>query len=245
MTFLPGGDPKIPNQLPNPYGSPSLGASSSAPQQTEPSAPLVTSAERQRALARLFIRLAVIGAVLLGGATIIAFVAPGLDSPTNVAVVLVAAAIDAVIWVVAIMRHTRRYGGSVLLSVADRPVASDSVGYRDAQVQDAPFQDAPFPDAPFQDAPAYGVAAFHLVVEDVFSITGRGTVATGRVAAGTLSPGQVVSVVRLGTVIAQCRVTSIEAFRRQVEVAQPGENIGLVLEGISREDVRLGDVLAG
>ena len=72
MTFLPGGDPKIPNQLPNPYGSPSLGASSSAPQQTEPSAPLVTSAERQRALARLFIRLAVIGAVLLGGATIIA-----------------------------------------------------------------------------------------------------------------------------------------------------------------------------
>lgn len=235
MTFLPGGDPKIPNQLPNPYGSPSLGASSSAPQQTEPSAPLVTSAERQRALARLFIRLAVIGAVLLGGATIIAFVAPGLDSPTNVVVVLVAAAIDAVIWVVAIMRHTRRYGGSVLLSVADRPVASDSVGYRDAQVQDAPFQ----------DAPAYGVAAFHLVVEDVFSITGRGTVATGRVAAGTLSPGQVVSVVRLGTVIAQCRVTSIEAFRRQVEVAQPGENIGLVLEGISREDVRRGDVLAG
>lgn len=240
MTFLPGGDPKIPNRLPNPYGSPSLGASSSAPQQTEPSAPLVTSAERQRALARLFIRLAVIGAVLLGGATIIAFVAPGLDSPTNVVVVLVAAAIDAVIWVVAIMRHTRRYGGSVLLSVADRPVASDSVGYRDAQVQDAPF-----PDAPFQDAPAYGVAVFHLVVEDVFSITGRGTVATGRVAAGTLSPGQVVSVVRLGTVIAQCRVTSIEAFRRQVEVAQPDENIGLVLEGISREDVRRGDVLAG
>ena len=240
MTFLPGGDPKIPNQLPNPYGSPSLGASSSAPQQIKPSAPLVTSAERQRALARLFIRLAVIGAVLLGGATIIAFVAPGLDSPTNVVVVLVAAAIDAVIWVVAIMRHTRRYGGSVLLSVADRPVASDSVWYRDAQVQDAPF-----PDAPFQDAPAYGVAAFHLVVEDVLSITGRGTVATGRVAAGTLSPGKVVSVVRLGTVIAQCRVTSIEAFRRQVEVAQPGENIGLVLEGISREDVRRGDVLAG
>ena len=235
MTYLPGGDPKIPNQLPNPYGSPSL-----TPQQPEAPAPLVTSAERQRALARLFIRLAVIGAVLLGGATIIAFVAPGLDSPTNVVVVLVAAAIDAVIWVVAIMRHTRRYGGSVLLSVADRPVASDSVGYRDAQVQDAPF-----PDAPFQDAPAYGVAAFHLVVEDVFSITGRGTVATGRVAAGTLSPGQVVSVVRLGTVIAQCRVTSIEAFRRQVEVAQPGENIGLVLEGISREDVRRGDVLAG
>ena len=235
MTYLPGGDPNIPNQLPNPYGSPSL-----TPQQPEAPAPLVTSAERQRALARLFIRLAVIGAVLLGGATIIAFVAPGLDSPANVMLVLVAAAIDAVIGVVAIMRHTRRYGGSVLLSVADRPVASDSVGYRDAQVQDAPF-----PDAPFQDAPAYGVAAFHLVVEDVFSITGRGTVATGRVAAGTLSPGQVVSVVRLGTVIAQCRVTSIEAFRRQVEVAQPGENIGLVLEGISREDVRRGDVLAG
>ena len=235
MTYLPGGDPKIPNQLPNPYGSPSL-----TPQQPEAPAPLVTSAERQRALARLFIRLAVIGAVLLGGATIIAFVAPGLDSPANVMLVLVAAAIDAVIWVVAIMRHTRRYGGSVLLSVADRPVASDSVGYRDAQVQDAPF-----PDAPFQDAPAYGVAAFHLVVEDVFSITGRGTVATGKVTAGTLSPGQMVSVVRLGTVITRCRVTSIEAFRRQVEVAQPGENIGLVLEGISREDVREGDILAG
>ena len=240
MTYLPGGDPKIPNQLPNPYGSPSL-----TPQQPEAPAPLVTSAERQRALARLFIRLAVIGAVRLGGATVIAVGAPGLGSPANGMLVLVAAAIDAVIWVVAIMRHTRRYGGSVLLSVADRPVLANSVGYRDAHVQDSQVQDFPVHDAPFQNAPTFGVAAFHLVVEDVFSITGRGTVATGKVTAGTLSPGQMVSVVRLGTVITRCRVTSIEAFRRQVEVAQPGENIGLVLEGISREDVREGDILAG
>ena len=214
MTYLPGGAPKIPNQLPTPYGTPSAVPTASEPPR------VVTTAERQAAMTKTFLKTTIITGILLGGAVLVAFVMPGLDEPLNIIVVMGAAAISAAITSVMVLRQVRRNGASVRLDSASGPVIQDA-----ALTQD--------------------VMPFHLTVEDVFSITGRGTVATGKVASGTLSPGQTVSLVRAGSVLRQTRVIAIEAFRRQVEVAQPGENIGLVLEGLSREDVQPGDVLAG
>lgn len=84
---------------------------------------------------------------------------------------------------------------------------------------------------------------FRLVVEDVFTITGRGTVVTGRVEAGSISVGDTVSVHTDSAVITS-RVGGVEAFRKQLTTAHAGENIGLILEGVSRADVKRGSVLS-
>jgi translation elongation factor EF-Tu-like GTPase len=87
--------------------------------------------------------------------------------------------------------------------------------------------------------------AFRLTVEDVFTITGRGTVVTGRVESGRIGVGQRIELVRDGAPVAATEVTGIEKFREVVTTAGAGENVGLLLRGLSRSDVQRGDVLQG
>ncbi|MEC5269147.1 elongation factor Tu [Heyndrickxia coagulans] len=85
---------------------------------------------------------------------------------------------------------------------------------------------------------------FMMPVEDVFSITGRGTVATGRVERGQLKVGDVVEIVGLSDEPKQTTVTGVEMFRKLLDYAEAGDNIGALLRGIAREEVQRGQVLA-
>ena len=84
---------------------------------------------------------------------------------------------------------------------------------------------------------------FLMPVEDVFSITGRGTVATGRVERGTLHVSDEVEIVGLKEENRKVVVTGIEMFRKLLDEAQAGDNIGALLRGIKREDIERGQVL--
>ena len=85
---------------------------------------------------------------------------------------------------------------------------------------------------------------FLMPVEDVFTITGRGTVATGRVESGILHVGDEVEIVGLKEEKAKTVVTGIEMFRKLLDEAQAGDNIGALLRGIQRTDIERGQVLA-
>ncbi|QKY70940.1 elongation factor Tu [Lentibacillus sp. CBA3610] len=85
---------------------------------------------------------------------------------------------------------------------------------------------------------------FMMPVEDVFSITGRGTVATGRVERGTVKVGDEVEVVGLAEDSRKTTVTGVEMFRKLLDYAEAGDNIGALLRGVSREDINRGQVLA-
>ena len=84
---------------------------------------------------------------------------------------------------------------------------------------------------------------FMMPVEDVFTITGRGTVATGRVDRGTIKVGDPVEIVGI-TDTKQTVVTGVEMFRKLLDFAQAGDNIGALLRGVNREQVERGQVLA-
>jgi elongation factor Tu len=84
---------------------------------------------------------------------------------------------------------------------------------------------------------------FLMPVEDVFSITGRGTVATGRVDRGTIKVGEPVEIIGIKpTINSVC--TGVEMFRKLLDRAEAGDNIGALLRGVSRDDVQRGQVLA-
>ena len=85
---------------------------------------------------------------------------------------------------------------------------------------------------------------FLMPVEDVFSITGRGTVATGRVERGTLHMSDEVEIVGIKEETQKSVVTGIEMFRKLLDEAQAGDNIGVLLRGIQRTDIERGQVLA-
>ena len=85
---------------------------------------------------------------------------------------------------------------------------------------------------------------FMMPVEDVFSITGRGTVATGRVERGQVRVGDVVDIVGIAEETAQTTVTGVEMFRKLLDYAEAGDNIGALLRGVAREDIQRGQVLA-
>jgi elongation factor Tu len=85
---------------------------------------------------------------------------------------------------------------------------------------------------------------FLMPVEDVFTITGRGTVATGRVESGVLHVGDEVEIVGLKEEKSKTVVTGIEMFRKLLDEAQAGDNIGALLRGIQRTDIERGQVLA-
>jgi translation elongation factor EF-Tu-like GTPase len=82
---------------------------------------------------------------------------------------------------------------------------------------------------------------FRLTVADVFFIRSRGTVVTGKVEEGAVRVGDDVRVGDRGPV----RVDGIEAFRKKLDQAQAGDNIGLLLSGLDRSDVKAGDVITG
>ena len=84
---------------------------------------------------------------------------------------------------------------------------------------------------------------FLMPVEDVFTITGRGTVATGRVERGTIKVGDTVELVGMGAKI-QTVVTGVEMFRKMLDQAEAGDNVGLLLRGIQRTEIERGQVLA-
>jgi len=84
---------------------------------------------------------------------------------------------------------------------------------------------------------------FLMPIEDVFTITGRGTVATGRVERGNLKLGDVVDIVGMGAK-KQTTVTGIEMFRKNLDSAMAGDNAGILLRGINRTDIERGQVLA-
>ena len=85
---------------------------------------------------------------------------------------------------------------------------------------------------------------FLMPVEDVFTITGRGTVATGRVERGTLHLNEDVEIVGIKEETKKTVVTGIEMFRKMLDEAQAGDNIGVLLRGIQRTDIERGQVLA-
>ena len=85
---------------------------------------------------------------------------------------------------------------------------------------------------------------FLMPVEDVFTITGRGTVATGRVERGQLKMGEEVELVGLTEERKKVVVTGIEMFRKILDYAEAGDNIGALLRGVQREDIQRGQVLA-
>jgi elongation factor Tu len=85
---------------------------------------------------------------------------------------------------------------------------------------------------------------FLMPIEDVFTITGRGTVATGRVEAGILHVGDEVEIVGLSEEKKKVVVTGIEMFRKLLDDAQAGDNIGALLRGVQRADIERGQVLS-
>ena len=85
---------------------------------------------------------------------------------------------------------------------------------------------------------------FLMPVEDVFSISGRGTVATGRVERGIVKVSDTVEIVGLSTEKRQVVVTGVEMFHKQLDQGQAGDNVGLLLRGVQRDEIERGQVLA-
>lgn len=81
--------------------------------------------------------------------------------------------------------------------------------------------------------------SFHFVVDDVFTIMGKGTVVTGRVLSGEIHIGDIVNIAGRTTT----EVTGIEMFRKTLEYAKEGDNCGILLKDISRDQISRGDVI--
>ena len=85
---------------------------------------------------------------------------------------------------------------------------------------------------------------FIMAVEDVFSISGRGTVATGRIERGRVHVNDEVQLIGLRPDVKQVVVTGVEMFRKELDEGQAGDNVGLLLRGVNKEDIERGQVLA-
>ncbi len=84
---------------------------------------------------------------------------------------------------------------------------------------------------------------FLMPVEDVFSITGRGTVATGRIERGVINSGEAVDILGMGAENLKSTITGVEMFRKILDRGEAGDNVGLLLRGIDKEDIRRGMVI--
>jgi elongation factor Tu len=85
---------------------------------------------------------------------------------------------------------------------------------------------------------------FLMPVEDVFTITGRGTVATGRIEQGIIRTGEEIEVVGIHQAVEKTVVTGVEMFRKLLDEGQAGDNVGCLLRGVKREDIERGQVLS-
>ncbi len=124
--------------------------------------------------------------------------------------------------------------GSALKAIED---PEGEWGDRIMELMEAVDNDIPEPEREI-DKP------FLMPVEDVFSITGRGTVATGRVERGVIKTGDSVDIVGLQEESRTVVVTGVEMFRKILEEAQAGDNIGALLRGVQRDEIERGQVLA-
>ena len=113
----------------------------------------------------------------------------------------------------------------------------------DAAAQDAVMELMNTVDEYIPDPVRENDKPFLMPVEDVFSITGRGTVATGRVERGQVRVGDNVEIVGIKET-RQCVVTGVEMFRKLLDYAEAGDNIGTLLRGVSRDEIVRGQVLA-
>ena len=113
------------------------------------------------------------------------------------------------------------------------PAASKCI----SELMDAIDNDIPEPEREI-DKP------FLLAIEDVFSIEGRGTVATGRIERGVIHVGDPVEIVGLQAEPLKTTCTGVEMFKKSMEEGQAGDNVGLLLRGIKREDIQRGQVIA-
>jgi hypothetical protein len=123
--------------------------------------------------------------------------------------------------------------GSALKALEGDAEAEKSI----LDLMDAVDSYIPTPDRP-TDKP------FLMPVEDVFTITGRGTVATGRVERGTVKVGDTVEIVGLADKPRETVVTGVEMFRKLLDLAEAGDNIGALLRGVDRKEIERGQVLA-
>ena len=230
MSFYPDGQPHIPNQLPVPG-----------------SQPVQTEAETARARSRAFLRMAVINGVALGVAVVVGIVLELPSREAGIWVVVGAALLTAAHSVVVVMgvargqgqgRGAGPYRSTAGVTAWPSPAVTDAP--TDA-ITDAVVTDAVVTDAIVDD----GVpgALFALQIEDVFTITGRGTVVTGRVSRGEVRTGQRVTLLREGQLLAHSQVAGIEAFREQRTTASTGDLVGLLLAGVTRQDLERGDVV--
>ena len=85
---------------------------------------------------------------------------------------------------------------------------------------------------------------FLMPIEDIFSITGRGTVVTGRIETGTIHVGDAVELVGFGDAPRTSTVTGVEMFRKLLDQGEAGDNVGLLLRGVDKKDVKRGEVIA-
>ena len=85
---------------------------------------------------------------------------------------------------------------------------------------------------------------FLMPVEDVFSITGRGTVATGRIETGVIKVGEEIQIIGLGEEPKKSTVTGVEMFRKLLDQGEAGDNVGLLLRGIDKKEIKRGQVIA-
>jgi len=85
---------------------------------------------------------------------------------------------------------------------------------------------------------------FLMPVEDVFSITGRGTVATGRIETGVITTGEPVDIIGMGAEKLKSVVTGVEMFRKILDRGEAGDNVGLLLRGVDKDEIRRGMVIA-
>ncbi|WP_284251326.1 EF-Tu/IF-2/RF-3 family GTPase [Litorihabitans aurantiacus] len=238
MSFTPGGDPRIPNQTPIPpilggYGSADSVAGTSPAFSSDPADVKQRADDRNR----VFVRTALINAPVIAVAVVVGIVL-GLPTPeTGVWVVVAAALVTGIHMTVVVMRMARP---STASRTGDAP-PSPPPGSAFTSVRDAPVEDVT--DAPVGEPAAEIIGTARLQVEDVFTITGRGLVVTGTVSSGTFAAGRDAEIHRDGVVVARTRITAIEAFRRRTETAHEGENVGLLLAGLTRRDVARDDVV--
>ena len=123
--------------------------------------------------------------------------------------------------------------GSALKALEEDPEAEASI----LKLMDAVDEYIPTPDRP-TDKP------FLMPIEDVFTITGRGTVATGRIERGTVKVGDTVEIVGMADEAKSTVVTGVEMFRKLLDLAEAGDNIGALLRGVDRKEIERGQVLA-
>ncbi|MEM0966512.1 MAG: elongation factor Tu [Verrucomicrobiota bacterium] len=122
--------------------------------------------------------------------------------------------------------------GSALAALEDKPEGQEAI----QNLMDAIDSDVPEPERAV-DKP------FLMSVEDVFSITGRGTVATGRIERGQVKVGEEVAIVGLEKE-GKTTVTGVEMFRKTLDSGQAGDNVGLLLRGVEKDAIERGQVLA-